>query len=870
VKVGVIMKSKLVYIIAGLVFLLTSLISWFNEDLFHMIIMLFVLVSSINIALFIFINMKFHHKSIALVAYGFFISGIFFVFYSMIHNGLVIGGFGGYDGMLKVWFIAVFALAFSLPIRSFKLDRDNLSFIKGLVYYLVLAGMIVLNFTDLFTFYDGGFTTTYYIFYGLNIVILSASVFMMSQNKNSYRSAFYKHIFVGVVIQLLTNVVLVFSFENRIIVSNIMVIVGYGYFIYFIAYIRYYIMEPIRNNFDNLLNYVGKLQHGVFELSKNEQIFKQLYEEAPVGYQSLDQEGNLILVNDAYARMLGYEKSEMLGKFFGDFMDEESLSRLPNQFKSFINKGTVDVIFNMRHKNGTFIPTRFLGRIASKDDGTFKQTHCIVMDVSGEVEYQRGIVESKNKLDELIEELESSVYISDKEERCVYVNDAALRNLGYEKDEVIGKNIHELIHYKSVDGAPLEQYLCPLYKAFHNGLEVNHLIQTFWKKDGTSEDVTLSTRLIKDSDGAVLFTVVEFNSVDSNCSFTESLVRMSYHDSLTGLYNRRYFQEEIEKTHKEAELPLTIVVADVNGLKLINDAFGHHFGDAVLKKVSEIFCKIKNCYPMVFRVGGDEFVLIMRNKSAKEAEGYLKKIKETLQNEQIGGVELSISFGAKTKTHIDQDLQELYRDAEDLMYQDKLLYMQSSRSNLVDSILVTLNEKDNYSEQHSRTVSEIAAFLASNLGFSSNEVAEIKTAGLLHDIGKIIIPSTILNKEGLLTPQEYDEMKKHSEIGYRILNSVQSMRTISEIVLYHHERIDGKGYPKGLHKVDIPIQSRIISVADAIEAMGSDRSYRKALSKDTIIKELADHNGTQFCPDVVKVALSNIDEIMDIVYTTKL
>jgi len=149
------------------------------------------------------------------------------------------------------------------------------------------------------------------------------------------------------------------------------------------------------------------------------------------------------------------------------------------------------------------------------------------------------------------------------------------------------------------------------------------------------------------------------------------------------------------------------------------------------------------------------------------------------------------------------------------------------------------------------------------MDFDDNAIAEITTAGLLHDIGKIIIPTSILNKKGRLTDEEYAEIKKHPEIGFRILNSVPSMRNIARIVLSHHERIDGKGYPSGLKGDDIPIESKIIGVADAVEAMLNDRTYRKKLTKQQCKDELIKFRGTQFCKDIVDIVLANFDDIYE-------
>jgi putative nucleotidyltransferase with HDIG domain len=229
----------------------------------------------------------------------------------------------------------------------------------------------------------------------------------------------------------------------------------------------------------------------------------------------------------------------------------------------------------------------------------------------------------------------------------------------------------------------------------------------------------------------------------------------------------------------------------------------------------------------------------------------------------IESIQLSISFGIKTKTNADEDIQEIYRSAEDLMYREKLLEIPSMRSGAIETILNTLYEKDKSSEIHSRTVSLISEKLAKASGMSRQDIAETKTAGLLHDIGKIIISLSIINKEGKLTTAEYTTMKTHSEIGFRILNSTSDMRGISNIVLSHHERWDGAGYPRGIKTDEIPVKARIIAIADAYDAMTSERTYRDVISKEDALKEIVANGGTQFDPELVKVFEKYFEKIIE-------
>lgn len=339
---------------------------------------------------------------------------------------------------------------------------------------------------------------------------------------------------------------------------------------------------------------------------------------------------------------------------------------------------------------------------------------------------------------------------------------------------------------------------------------------------------------------------------------------ISYHDALTNLHNRRYYEDNLAILDVPENYPITIVMSDINGLKLINDAFGHTAGDKLLVSASKVILDACRKTDLVARIGGDEFVIVMPKTDRLTAEKIVDNINKEAKNVQIESIELSISFGFKTKNNDNEDIQEIYRSAEDSMYRVKLIEIPSMRSSAIETILNTLYEKDKSSEIHSRTVSDISEKLAIAAGMDRQDVNVVKTAGLLHDIGKIIIPISIITKQGKLTAEEYDLIKGHPEIGFRILNSTHDLRIISNIVLNHHERWDGLGYPRGITADNIPIQSRIISIADAFDAMTSERTYRDIFTYEHALNEIKNNSGTQFDPELVKVFVDNFDMITKI------
>ncbi len=327
---------------------------------------------------------------------------------------------------------------------------------------------------------------------------------------------------------------------------------------------------------------------------------------------------------------------------------------------------------------------------------------------------------------------------------------------------------------------------------------------------------------------------------------------ISYHDSLTGLYNRRFFEEELKRLDVPRNLPLSIVMGDMNGLKLVNDAFGHAKGDELLCKAARAIQSACRRDDIVARWGGDEFVILLPKTSSVEAEEIVGRIRRAHEFEHVNSVRVSLSYGWETKLQPEHDMTHVLKSAEDYMYKHKLIENAGLRGNAITTIINALHEKNPREELHSKRVSDICQQLGASIGLSSIEAGRYKLVGLLHDIGKIAIDEDILNKPGRLSDAEFEEIRRHPDIGYRILSTSHDMQDLADCVLAHHERWDGQGYPKGLRGEEIPLVARIIMLADSYDAMTCDRPYRRALSSGEAIAEIRRCAGTQFDPNLAE------------------
>jgi diguanylate cyclase (GGDEF)-like protein/PAS domain S-box-containing protein len=449
---------------------------------------------------------------------------------------------------------------------------------------------------------------------------------------------------------------------------------------------------------------------------------------------------------------------------------------------------------------------------------------------------------------------DSIILIEDS--KIIDCNMALIKLLGYEsKEDVIGKAPWDISPDKQPDGSISKN---KVEEIFNSTQKDSNTKFEWWhnKIDGTLIAVEIMlTEIVLD--GKRVFHAL-LRDIGERKEFEKKLEYLSYHDQLTGLYNRRFFEEELIRLDVKRNLPMTIVLGDVNGLKLINDSFGHSIGDELLKKAAEAIKQGCREDDIVARLGGDEFIILLPKTDAFQTEQIIKRIKAEAANNNVGSIDLSISFGYQTKQDEEEIVSDVFKKAEDYMYREKLFESPSMRGKTIKAIINTLHEKNEREELHSQRVSELCKNIGKAIGLPEREIQELKTAGLLHDIGKIAIDENILNKPGKLTENEWQEIRQHPEKGYRILSTVNEMSEIADHILFHHERWDGKGYPKGLKGKEIPLQSRILSVADAYDAMTTERSYCKSKGEKSAIEELQKSAATQFDPELITIFVEKV------------
>jgi len=486
----------------------------------------------------------------------------------------------------------------------------------------------------------------------------------------------------------------------------------------------------------------------------------------------------------------------------------------------------------------------------------FKAMAGVVIDINNIKLREADMEKQKNILRTIIDAVPESIFYKDKESKFI----------GYNKKfeefynrqgvmEILGKTDLEIYTDKTVAKSFIQQD-----KKIMDTKEATyyeHRIKNENGKDIVEEIVKIP---VVDENEEVWGLVGLSRDITERKIMEERLRYLSEVDILTGLYNRYSFEEKIKELNYEKYLPLGVIMGDVNGLKLINDTFGHLEGDKLLKSISQILKEV--CHPKgyVFRWGGDEFIILIPNCNELQCEQIIEDVAKKCEEVEYKYMKLSIALGIGIKHKLDEEIYDCITKVEEKVYRQKLLEKKSIKSSIMDSLKKSLEEKNMETNEHTERVAEYALTIGKKMRLRISELDELNLAAKLHDIGKIAINEDILLKPGKLTKEEFEIMKTHTEKGYRIINASSELGSVARCVLTHHEKWDGSGYPLGLKGEEIPLMSRIINVVDSYDVMTNDRIYKKAIGKDDAIRELEQCSGKQFDPKIVKCFIDYIYE----------
>jgi diguanylate cyclase (GGDEF)-like protein/putative nucleotidyltransferase with HDIG domain len=369
-------------------------------------------------------------------------------------------------------------------------------------------------------------------------------------------------------------------------------------------------------------------------------------------------------------------------------------------------------------------------------------------------------------------------------------------------------------------------------------------------------------------------------SIINNAQLYSQAVVMANTDGLTKLYNHRQFHERLDQEIARGSrfgTTFSLIILDVDLFKAYNDIHGHLAGDEVLRRIALSIKSSIRSLDTAFRYGGEEFTVILPEAQLSDAYKVAERIRKAIASKTSSrATPITVSLGIASWPVDGVTKAEIISHADAALYRAKNTgrnrtclssevtkndlpppgteeEVQSRALSIIYALAATVDAKDHYTYGHSKKVSDYAVALADALGLPKDVIDTIRAAGLLHDVGKIAIPDSILNKKGPLNEDEWELVKAHPKLGIEILRHVIDLVNCIPVILHHHERYDGGGYPNGLKGENIPLESRILAIADSFDAITSIRPYRKQLPIQEALKELKRCAGTQFDPKLVDV-----------------
>ena len=564
---------------------------------------------------------------------------------------------------------------------------------------------------------------------------------------------------------------------------------------------------------------------------------------------SLDKNGCVTYLSPVIESLISCKAGEIMGHPLTDFVYVEERSIFLENINKSLDGDLDSFEFRISDKKGKIRHLRLSSRRVFRD-GQCRGLVGTLRDITEQKFLEVLFTRAENKYRRIFENAVEGIFQCTSEGQFIVANPACARILGYASPE-------ELIRSHS----NARFFVDPSRHAeFQLLLKSQGIVQRFeyeaYRKDGTKIWVSENARVFSDDTGTMSFYEGIIEDITERKKSEEQIKFLSFHDKLTGLYNRAYFEEELKRLNTERQLPISILIGDVNGLKLVNDAFGHQEGDKLLIRIAAILRESCRQEDLIARLGGDEFGIFLPRTSDRAAMEITNRINVACNEASQGLLRLSIALGIVTKMDLSQDFRTIMKEAEDRMYRNKLLESKSVRSSIISSLRQTLFEKSHETEEHTRRLKQLAVQIGRAFGLPDSVLDELALLATLHDIGKIGISEGIIIKQGNLSGEEWESIWKHPEIGYRIAGQFPELSPIAEAILAHHEWWNGGGYPRGLKAEDIPLISRIISIVDAYDAMTYGRPYKEALEQQEVLAEIKRGAGSQFDPQIVEMFLN--------------
>ncbi len=575
-------------------------------------------------------------------------------------------------------------------------------------------------------------------------------------------------------------------------------------------------------------------------LKREKAQFERITLDSPDGIAIFDPSGRILRTNPAFDSLFGLDAGEAIGHYLCDVAGgEDKIEEVRRNIERLKDNKWVDHESVRTRKNGTKVHVSVRGASISPN-GEPSEFLAIYRDISDRKWAEEALATERNYFENLFTNCPLAVALLDNDGVIQRINTSFEELFGYSKQECAGKFLDGLI----TSGEMTEDAAALTHEVAEGGRVKAERLRH--KKDGTWINVQIIAVSFTGIAGQKVIYAI-YQDITERKRMEEHAIYMGYHDNQTGLYNQAFLEEEIRRLDTPRQLPVSVIMADVDNLKLVNDAFGHMEGDRLILEAGQILRSCCRQEDIVARCGGDEFRMLLPGTTFLETKAICDRIRNACQNSRGSFISPSVALGIGVKDDVTQDFIDIFKKADDNMYLDKLLRSEDSRETIFKRIKNFL-EADPRRKSHIESLERLAVLFGNFLSLRKNEIEDLSLLARFHDVGLMPVPREITEKNGQLDPDEWEMIRKHAERGYHIARNLPQITAVADDILCHHEHYDGTGYPRGLSGDDIPQKARIIHLLCAYEVMAGWRSYAPVFSKEKALEEIASHAGNQFDP----------------------
>lgn len=554
---------------------------------------------------------------------------------------------------------------------------------------------------------------------------------------------------------------------------------------------------------------------------------------------------NVVIANEVATALYGYTDDEFKNISVNEISIYGNLE-LKHLLNRDANASTKFLISKHRLKNGDIIDVEVRKKFIILDDKEY--IYANVMDISERTKKDQKYKDVNEKLKVTLKGVTDGIIVFDEYGSIELVNDVGLQFLI--NDDYVNKSITSVLNIDK-NGNTLEFNLI-VEDLLENGVNFKtRKPYILFDRFSTKHYIDFSmTQITYDRESNHKGAILVLNDVTEKHIETNQINYISQHDHHTGLYNRYFFDEELIRLDTNRQLPISLIMGDINGLKIVNDTYGHFEGDRYIKEISTILFKATRSEDIVARWGGDEFIILLPQTSSKDAMIVINRINDLCKKSMYSIVTPSISIGLATKTKTTQDLTTVMMLAEELMYSNKQTQGKILRTELLEKIYEKINSLHPDLEMHAITIEQDAIEFAKYLKLKPEEIRTLSLYAKYHNIGWITVRKDMIDIESNLLTQDLSFTSKHPEIGFRIMKSIPELSHLAELIEAHQEHFNGQGLPNGFKGKEIPFLSRILTIIDFVNT-----SKTKHLSDVQVFNELHLQSNKMFDPELVQAYL---------------